>query len=121
MIDISRARLVHIKWLLQLESALREGRIPVMESHRGCELGRWLYEEGIKKYQQYPEMKFLESGHKRFHETTELLIKLFQERNYVEAEMAMDELKRESQDLIFMMTMVEFRILGGPDALKLQG
>lgn len=117
MIDISRARLVHIKWLLQLESALREGKIPVLESHMNCELGHWLYEEGIKKYQQYPEMKFLESGHKRFHETTALLIKLFIERNYVEAEMAMDELKRESQDLIFMMTMVEYRLLGGPEKL----
>ena len=117
MIDISRARLIHIKGLLQLESALREGRIPVLESHQSCELGRWLYDEGMKKYKQYPEMKFLESGHRRFHETTELLIKLFMEHNYVEAEVALDELKRESQDLIFMMTMVEFRFLGAPDSL----
>lgn len=118
MIDISRARLIHLKWLMQLESALRKGHVPKLGSHKSCELGKWLYLEGMKKYRQYPETSFLEKRHQRFHETTELLVRMFKERNFVEAEVALDELKRESQDLIFMLTMLEYRIVGGPDNVK---
>jgi hypothetical protein len=110
MIDISKARLIHIKWLMQLEGALRKGEIPKLESHNACELGKWLYQEGLEKYKSYPEISFLEKRHQRFHETTELLVKLFRESNYVEAEVALDELKRESQDLIFILTVIEYRI-----------
>ncbi|CAK0762848.1 putative lipoprotein [Gammaproteobacteria bacterium] len=110
MIDISRARLVHLKWLLQLEKLLRQETIPHLQSYKSCDLGMWLYQGGIKKYGKYPEMSFLEKRHKHFHETADLLVDLFKERNYVEAEVALDELKRNSQDLIFMLTMIEYRM-----------
>ncbi len=110
MIDLSRARLIHIKWLLQLENALRKNQIPELDSHTTCELGNWLYTEGMQKYKKFPEMIFLERRHQRFHETTELLVRLFRERNFVEAEVALDELKRESQDLIFMLTLIEYHL-----------
>ncbi len=113
MIDISKARLTHIDWLMQLEQALHKGEIPVLESHDHCALGKWLYQEGLEKYKKYPEIRFLEKRHQRFHETTELLVELFQHNNFVEAEVALDELKRESQDLIFILTVIEYRIKAG--------
>lgn len=112
MIDISKARLIHIKWLMQLEEALRKGEVPKLESHRSCELGQWLYQEGLERYKKFPEITFLEKRHQRFHETTELLVELFQRNNYVEAEVALNELKRESQDLIFILTVIEYRLNG---------
>ncbi|CAK0771371.1 putative lipoprotein [Gammaproteobacteria bacterium] len=111
MIDLSRARLIHLRWLLQLETLLRKEAIPNLQSYRSCELGMWLYQEGIKRYGKYPEMSFLEKRHKHFHETADALVDLFKERNYVEAEVALDELKRNSQDLIFMLTMIEYRMI----------
>ena len=115
MIDISKARLIHLKWLLHLEKILRQDGVPLLDSHMSCELGKWLYADGIEKYGRYPEISFLEKRHKRFHETAELLLELFRAKNYVEAEVALDELKRDSQDLIFMLTMIEYRYMGGPD------
>ncbi|CAK0772759.1 putative lipoprotein [Gammaproteobacteria bacterium] len=114
MIDISRARLIHLKWLLQLETLLRQDASPHLQSYKSCELGIWIYNEGIKKYGKYPEMSFLEKRHKHFHENADLLVKLFKEQNYVEAEVALDELKRDSQDLIFMLTMIEYRMAENP-------
>ncbi|MBF0270970.1 MAG: CZB domain-containing protein [Magnetococcales bacterium] len=111
MIDLSRARLVHLKWLFQLEMLLRQESIPQLQTYMTCELGIWLYQEGIKKYSKYPEISFLEKRHKRFHETADLLVSYYKNRNFVEAEVALDELKRDSQDLIFMLTMIEYRIL----------
>ncbi|KIL97162.1 hypothetical protein CCC_00223 [Paramagnetospirillum magnetotacticum MS-1] len=43
-------------------------------------------------------------------------MKLFGDRNFVEAEVALDELKRDSQDLIFMLTMFEYRYTGFNEA-----
>jgi Chemoreceptor zinc-binding domain len=118
MIDISRARLVHLKWLVNFEKILRKETEPQIQSCMACDLGKWLYSKDGRKYSSYPEMAFLEKRHKRFHETADLLVGLFNERNYVEAEVALDELKRDSQDLIFMLTMIEFRHLGGAEAVE---
>ncbi|MEI6415154.1 MAG: CZB domain-containing protein [Pseudomonadota bacterium] len=109
-----------MKWLLQLEKSLRQEAEPKLQSYRSCELGKWLYSEGMKKYSKYPEMSFLEKRHNHFHETADLMVKLFKERNYVEAEVALDELKRDSQDLIFMLTMIEYRFHGGTDQIDLE-
>ncbi|MBF0582620.1 MAG: CZB domain-containing protein [Magnetococcales bacterium] len=111
MIDISRARLLHLKWLLQLELLLRKEPASHLQTGQSCELGIWLKQEGMRRYGHYPEMAFLEKRHQHFHETADLLIQLLQARNYVEAEVALDELKRDSQDLIFMLTMIEFRMV----------
>ena len=115
MIDIQKARLVHLKWLLQLEKKLRQESAPGLQSCRSCELGKWIYSEALEKYGNYPEISFLEKRHRHFHETADLLVQLYGERNFVEAEVALDELKRDSQDLIFMLTMVEYRNLGFGD------
>ncbi|RAU20244.1 hypothetical protein CU669_19580 [Paramagnetospirillum kuznetsovii] len=112
MIDISKARLVHLRWLLQLEKKIRHESAPALESCRTCELGKWIYSEALEKYSAYPEISFLEKRHRHFHETADILVKLFSERNFVEAEVALDELKRDSQDLIFMLTMFEYRYTG---------
>jgi hypothetical protein len=111
MIDISNARLSHLKWLLQLEQLLRQESAPNLQTHQACDLGIWLRKDGIRRYGQYPEISFLEKRHQHFHETADLLVTLFQARNYVEAEVALDELKRDSQDLIFMLTMIEYRMM----------
>ena len=111
MIDISKARLLHLKWLLQLELLLRQEAIPDLKTHQSCDLGIWLKQEGMRRYGQYPEMSFLEKRHKHFHETADLLVNFVQERNYVEAEVALNELKRDSQDLIFLLTMIEYRMV----------
>ncbi|MBF0126194.1 MAG: CZB domain-containing protein [Magnetococcales bacterium] len=111
MIDISRARLIHLRWLLQLESLLRKESIPQLQSYTACDLGVWFYSEGMEKYGKFPEMPFLEKRHKHFHETADQLVRCYHDRNYVEAEVALDELKRDSQDLIFMLTMLEYRMV----------
>lgn len=108
MIDINRARLVHIKWLLEMEHALTKGKIPVVESGQVCELGRWIYASGMQKYARVPAMLELERKHKQFHMTADEMLALFREKNYLEAEVLIRELNRESRDLIFLLTRIEF-------------
>ncbi len=108
MIDLNRARLVHMKWLMEMEQALRKGKIPTIESHPTCELGRWVYSQGMQKYATSPDMLELERKHKRFHSTANEMTSLFRDKNYVEAEVLMRELNRDSKDLIFLLTRIEF-------------
>ncbi|MBF0587987.1 MAG: CZB domain-containing protein [Magnetococcales bacterium] len=119
MIDLNRARLVHMKWLRQMEGALSQGKIPKMERHEKCDLGRWIYREGMSELGERPAMLELERKHRRFHATADEMVGLFRIKNYVEAEVLLRELDRESKDLIFLLTRIEYdRLLeGDPEAL----
>jgi hypothetical protein len=112
MIDINNARLVHMKWLIEMENALRKGKIPTIEPHQTCKLGRWISSHGIKEYDSSPAMAELKIKHKQFHSTADEMTDLFREKNYVEAEVLIRELNRDSKDLIFLLTRIEM------DAIK---
>lgn len=112
MIDLSVARLVHLKWLLQLEATVRKGRTDMLlSSHDSCELGRWLYADGMKRYAEFPEMVQLERKHRMFHQSADTMMELFAQVKPLEAEFMLEEIRGESKDLIFLLTLIEYRLL----------
>jgi methyl-accepting chemotaxis protein len=52
-------RLQHVTWRVKLNDFL-EGKPSMTEeqatSHKACDVGKWLYSEGMKKYGTMPEM-----------------------------------------------------------------
>ncbi len=112
MIDLSVARLVHLKWVLQLEATVRKGRTDLLlDSHDSCELGRWLRHDGHLKYKEFPEMAQLERKHQAFHQSAETMIAMFDQHKSLEAEFMLEEIRAESKDLIFLLTLIEYRLL----------
>ncbi|MBF0127483.1 MAG: CZB domain-containing protein [Magnetococcales bacterium] len=112
MIDLSVARLVHLKWVLQLEATIRKGRTDmILSSHDTCELGRWLHSVGQQKYGDFPELEQLNRKHRAFHHTAESMVDLFAQSKFLEADLLLDEVKTESRDLIFLLTLIEYRLL----------
>ena len=111
MIDISVARLVHLKWVLMLEAGVKKDRIPVLDGHKTCELGRWLHSHGLKRYGDYPEMLALAKRHKVFHETVEEMARMHAAKNFIGTDMLLDEIKRDSRDLIYLLTVIEYKII----------
>ena len=110
MNEFSKARLMHVSWVEQLKNVLRKGKIPEVSSHIKCDLGKFIIKESFeKKHGSIPEVADLCKKHKQFHRTAEELIKLFKVRNFDSAEIVMRELSRESKELIFLITMVEFK------------
>ncbi len=97
-----------MKWLMEMEKALSKGKIPTIDPHNNCELGLWIYSHGRKKYANSTSMLELERKHKQFHNTADEMTALFRDKNYVEAEVLIRELNRESRDLIFLLTRIEF-------------
>ncbi|MBF0588394.1 MAG: CZB domain-containing protein [Magnetococcales bacterium] len=111
MIDLSVARLVHIKWVIELEEALKKGRIPTLTTHSKCELGRWIYEHGLDRYKEYPEIRQLELKHHRFHDMTAEAVRYYKNHDEVKAFLVMEEIHKLSRDLVYLLTVVEYKIL----------
>jgi len=77
--DFSRAALKHSSWKLQLRNFLDgKGHLTAAEavSHKDCELGHWLYAEGLAKYASVPEMRKLEREHESLHRLVRSIVDL---------------------------------------------
>ena len=111
MIEISVTRMEHIRWVEQIQNALKKGKLPEVSSYRECEFGKWLHNRDKDKFSKLKETKDLETKHKDFHKTAAEMVKFLEERDYDQAEILLGEFRRESKDLIFMLTLLEYRLL----------
>ncbi len=92
-----------------MEKALSKGKVPKVERHEKCDLGRWIY-RALATEGETSALLELERKHKRFHDTADELLELFGHKRYVEAEVLLRELHRESKDLIFLLTSIEYEM-----------
>ena len=76
MIDIVLARLYHIQVELKLEAALQNKRAVIkLDSHKKCDLGKWLYSSATDEYETIPEIHLLEKEHELFHAAADKVAK----------------------------------------------
>ena len=117
MIDIVVARLTHIKWVLQLESALQNKRKVIkIDSHKKCELGKCLYSSATDEYETIPEIHLLEKEHKLFHVAADKVVKWHNRtdpsaRADAQALLDFEEVQRRSKEVIFLLTLIEFKMV----------
>ncbi len=92
-----------------------EGKISFEPTdHSRCNLGKWLYSEGLQKAQKYGTeatqlIKDLESIHLEFHQTGSEAVKLYREGKYQEAQDKVDklvELSRSIADILVKLYQV---------------
>jgi len=93
-LDFSTARMKHMNWRLKLRSFL-DGRESLTEaqatSPKDCDLGKWMYSDGMTLYGSHPEMKDLERAHNELHATVK---KIVQAKNGGKAGAAEQEFKK---------------------------
>ncbi|MEO5344122.1 MAG: CZB domain-containing protein [Gammaproteobacteria bacterium SHHR-1] len=112
LLDINHARIVHLEWELKLEETLQRGRRPLkIVSHHNCMLGVWLYTEGLVKYRQAPEILRLEELHHNFHDLAQQVADAHAERQPALAQELFEELQLESREIVYLLTLIELRIL----------
>jgi hypothetical protein len=117
MIDITVARLTHIEWTLQLELALQKRNLVIdLRAYNECELGIWLYGIALGMYEDIPEIKLLEQEHKLFHIAAEKVAKWHNSPNLsarhdAQAQVDFDEVKIRSKEIVYILTMLEFKML----------
>jgi methyl-accepting chemotaxis protein len=80
--------LMHRNWLVQLRAFLdnrKEGLKATVEDHQRCDLGKWIYGNGLR-FGETRSYRKLEEEHKRFHASAGAIIQAKLEKNTALAE-----------------------------------
>jgi methyl-accepting chemotaxis protein len=111
--DFSLARFNHQVWKMRLRSFLdgyEQLDIAEAVSHRDCDLGKWLYAEGLNMYKHVSEIHMLEKTHAELHKVVKQVIQL---KNAGEDAQAQDEFKRVSsisEEVISLLKSIEQQV-----------
>jgi hypothetical protein len=117
VIDITIARITHVEWVHQLEMILHKNSSAfTLPSYRDCELGIWLYSEGLRTYKEIPEIGLLEKSHKVFHIAADNVVawhngSKFNSQKTAQAEIDFRDALSTSKEIVYLLTMLEFKIL----------
>ena len=109
-LDFAVARFKHLDWKRRLRSFL-DGRYTLTKaqatSHKDCELGKWLYAEGLKKYGHLAGMQELEQTHVELHAIVKKVVQLKNAGNADAAQQEFSRLAPVSDKVIKLLNAVE--------------
>ncbi len=110
--DINKARLVHLDWVLRIESLLdrsETSQVFSLPSYQDCELGLWLHGEGRVKYRQYPDIRNLAIEHRRFHQAVEHMLQAIREGSHNKTRDLLNSARHVSKDIVYLLTLLELK------------
>lgn len=111
--DFAVARIMHVAWKNGLRSFL-DGKETITEeqavSHTDCELGKWLYSEGMAKYGTMPEMQELEKVHTELHSIIKKVIFLKYSGDISDAEQELAKMEPISMKIVDLLYTIEHKI-----------
>jgi methyl-accepting chemotaxis protein len=115
--DFTDIRLKHIAWRVKLNDFL-EGKPGLTEeqatSHTACDVGKWLYSVGIKKYGTMPQIQELEKLHVALHVTVKNIISLKQVANIYAEKEELEKLDKILRKIMFLLVDIEQKLLQAP-------
>jgi methyl-accepting chemotaxis protein len=104
--DIQAAINKHLLWKGRLRSFL-DGRESLSQeqavSHKECDLGKWLYSQGLQQHGHLPQMQHLEQIHKKMHEHIRHIIEHKQKGNSQLAEKLFLEIEPISNQIVQLL------------------
>ena len=102
-IDFSQARFKHLNWKFRIRGFLDGKETLTREqvlSHKECDLGKWFYSEGLKKYGHLREMQEFEKEHIKLHQVIKDITLLKEAGDTGNAEVRYSELLKISDRVI---------------------
>jgi len=112
--DFSEIRLQHAAWRAKLNDFL-EGKHSMSEkeatSHEACDVGKWIYSAGMKKYGEMPEMQELEKIHVELHSTVKKTIMLKQSGRILDQEEELVKLDKILRKIMLLLVDIEEKLL----------
>ncbi|MDQ7786365.1 MAG: CZB domain-containing protein [Thermodesulfovibrionales bacterium] len=112
--DFTDIRLKHVTWRVKLDDFF-DGK-PGMTgeeatSHKACDMGKWLYAEGMKKYGTMPEMQELEKKHVELHATVKNIMTLKQSANISAEKEEREKLDKILRKVMFLLVDIEQKFI----------
>ena len=118
--NFNSARAKHFLWKGRIRDYL-DGKAAMSlsqaVSHRDCDLGKWLYSEGVKAFGHLPAMQALLPIHEELHNTIRHVIELKEGGNLDGAETEYMKIGPISQNIIELLYAIERGAQGGVPAL----
>ncbi len=109
-LDFNSARTAHLSWKMRLRDFLdgKESlRSKEVTSHHDCELGKWIYSQGMKLYGDMQEMQKLEKEHARMHEHIKKVVEAGNADNHQVAEALMSDIEPLSREIVTLLNKIE--------------
>ena len=109
--DFPAIRLMHMSWKKRLTDFFNGEKIEttVHLSYKKCDLGIWIYSDGMTKYGKMPEMQDLEKIHKEMHLVVERVMKMKQSGSNTAIEQELEKIEHLSQRLYSLLIIIEDR------------
>ncbi len=115
-LDFSAARTKHLSWKTRLRGFL-DGKESLTEeqavSHRDCDLGKWLYADGINSYGNYSEIHELEKIHADMHGLIKDIVRLKKAGRVDAAEQEFSRVEPLSAEIVGLLNRLEQKVEGG--------
>jgi methyl-accepting chemotaxis protein len=107
-------KIKHRAWKTRLKDFL-EGKGGLTEaqavSHKDCDLGKWMYAEGMAQLGTVPEMKTLEKVHINLHDTVKRIVSLKNQGKVADAEAEFTKIEPISDEIVELLTQVEKKVV----------
>ncbi len=109
-LDVTGARLAHVKWIRNLQSAfrIRIGKPIETQPSEECNLGIWIHGTAMKKLGATKELIALDVAHKKFHRDVDIVLSSLSHRKFKTADETYEEALNLSAEIISMLTHLEF-------------
>ncbi len=112
-LDFALAKTKHLAWKNKLRHFL-DGKETLTASHavshKDCDLGKWLYADGLKMYGDIPQMMEMEDVHEKMHGYIGDIIRQYNEGNKQQAEQLFQSVVNCSDTVVGCLTHVENEI-----------
>lgn len=113
-VDFTDIRLKHVTWRVKLDDFL-DGKPAMTEeeatSHKACDVGKWLYSEGMKKYGAMPEMQELEKIHVELHTAVKNIIAAKQAGDISAGPKERENLDKILRKVMFLLVDIEQQLV----------
>jgi hypothetical protein len=109
--DFPAIRLMHMNWKQRLNNFLNGKEIATIVhlSHEKCDLGTWIYSDGMAEYGKMPEMQDLEKIHKEMHLVAERVMKMNRLGSVPDLAQELEKIEHLSQRLYSLLIILEDR------------
>ncbi len=114
-LDFKLAKSKHLAWKDRLRKFLddkEELTQAQVVSHRECDLGKWLYEDGLRVYGEHEEMQDMEKIHKEMHSHITSIIDAKTDGNMNDAEELYNKVSLCSSQVVTDLSAIEKKIKG---------
>ena len=109
-VDFARVKMAHRSWRLKLRGFL-DGRADLdpkqLGSHQTCELGKWIYGQGMAAYSDLPAFQELEKEHKLMHALVQQVVELKLAGKIQEAEEGFTRVGNVAEEVVGILGKVE--------------